>query len=216
MRTIHPGELDTAARAIEAGELVIVPTNRWYMICANASNADASGSIFAGKRRPSGKSLVYVVPSLAICEQHFQLGAEARKLAEQFWPGDLALLLPWRDPDDAARHAAVGSPALTTMAPGVLGELAARAKVPVAATTANISGDAGPNDRGPAVTLDEVHAFLAVSGLAVSVIVDGGVCPAANHMTIVDCFTPEAKLVRTGLVHQRAVTAALGREVRPS
>ncbi|MEU4347166.1 Sua5/YciO/YrdC/YwlC family protein [Streptomyces sp. NPDC023838] len=216
MRTIHPGELDTAARAIEAGELVIVPTNRWYMICADASNADASGSIFKGKRRPSGKSLAYVVPSLAVCEQRFQLGAEAWKLAQQFWPGDLALLLPWRDPDDAARHSAVGSPALTTMAPGVLGELAARAKVPVAATTANISGDAGPDDRGPAVTLAEVHAFLAASGLAVSVIVDGGVCPAANHMTIVDCFTPEAKLVRTGLVHQRAVTAALGREVRPA
>lgn len=216
MRIVHPGELDVAARAIESGELVIVPTNRWYMICADASNADASGSVFAGKRRPSGKSLAYIAPSLAVCEQHFQLSPEARKLAQQFWPGDLALLLPWRDPEDAARHAAVGSPALTTMAPGVLGELAARAKVPVAATTANISGDAGPDDHGPAVTLDEVHAFLAASGLAVSVIVDGGVCPAANHMTIVDCFTSETKLVRTGLVHQRAVTAALGREVRPS
>ncbi|QUI33030.1 Sua5/YciO/YrdC/YwlC family protein [Streptomyces alfalfae] len=216
MRIVYPSELDTAARAIEAGGLVIVPTNRWYMICADASNADAAGSIFEGKRRPTGKSLAYVTPSLTVCEQHFQLGAEARRLAQQFWPGDLALLLPWRDPDDAARHAAVGSPALTTMAPGFLGELAARAKVPVAATTANISGDAGPDDRGPAVTLDEVHTFLAASGLTVSVVVDGGVCPAANHMTIVDCFTPEAKLVRTGLVHQRAVNAVLGREVRPS
>lgn len=216
MRIVRPSELDSAARAIEAGELVIVPTARWYMICADASNADASGSIFTGKRRPSGKSLAYVAPSLAVCEQHFQLGAEARKLAEMFWPGDLALLLPWRNPEDAARHAAVGSPALATIAPGVLGELAARAKVPIAATTANISGDAGPDDLGPAVTLEEVHAFLAASGLTVSTIVDGGVCPAANHMTIVDCFTSEAKLVRTGLVHQRAVTAALGREVRAS
>lgn len=216
MRIVRPSELDSAARAIEAGELVIVPTARWYMICADASNADASGVIFQGKRRPSGKSLAYVAPSLAVCEQHFQLGAEARKLAETFWPGDLALLLPWRNPEDAACHAAVGSPALTTIAPGVLGELAARAKVPVAATTANISGDAGLDDLGPAVTLEEVHAFLAASGLTVSVIVDGGVCPAANHMTIVDCFTSEARLVRTGLVHQRAVTAALGREVRAS
>ncbi|MGI8311975.1 hypothetical protein [Saccharopolyspora hattusasensis] len=101
-------------------------------------------------------------------------------------------------------------------APGFLGELAARANVPVAATTANISGDAGPEDRGPAVTLDEVHTFLTTSGLTVSVIVDGGVCPAANHMTIIDCFTPEAKLVRTGLVHQRAVAATLGRDIRAS
>ncbi|MDX6349382.1 MAG: L-threonylcarbamoyladenylate synthase, partial [Streptomyces sp.] len=36
----------------------------------------------------------------------------------------------------------------------------------------------------------------------------------ANHMTIVDCFTPQARLIRTGLVHQRAISAALGRDVR--
>lgn len=86
--------------------------------------------------------------------------------------------------------------------------------MPLAATTANISGDAGPNDPGPAITLDQVHAFLAVSGLEPDFIVDGGVCPAVNHLTIVDCFTSEARLVRTGLVHQRAVSAALGTEIR--
>jgi L-threonylcarbamoyladenylate synthase len=216
MRIIRPEALDIAARAIEAGELVIVPTARWYMICTDASNADASASIFEGKKRPSAKSLAYVAPSLAVCDQHFRLSDEARRLAESFWPGDLALLLPWRSPEAASRHASVGSPALTTIASGVLGELAARAKVPVAATTANISGDAGPDDLGPAITLEEVHTFLAASGLKVSVLVDGGVCPAANHLTIVDCFTPEAKLVRTGLVHQRAVAAALGREITTS
>ncbi|MEV0702670.1 Sua5/YciO/YrdC/YwlC family protein [Saccharopolyspora sp. NPDC050389] len=216
MRVTSPNELDTAVRAIEAGELIIVPTQRWYMICTDASNGDACDTIFKGKRRPSTKSLAYVAPSLTACEEHFQLSDEARKLAKMFWPGDLALLLPWRNPEDAARYVAVGSPALTTVAPGFLGELAARSNVPVAATTANISGDAGPDDRGPAVILDEVQAFLATSGLTVSVIVDGGVCPTANHMTIIDCFTPEAKLVRTGLVHQRAVAAALGREVQAS
>jgi L-threonylcarbamoyladenylate synthase len=202
MQIITPRDIDLAARAIESGELVIVPTSRWYMICADASNAQACDSIFKGKRRPGAKSLAYVAPSLASCQEHFELSAEAERLATMFWPGDLALLLPWRRPEDAARHTAVGSPALTTVAPGV------------AATTANISGDAGPADLGPAVTIEEVHDFLAASGLTPSVIVDGGVCPAANHMTIVDCFTPEAKLVRTGLVHQRAVSAALGREIK--
>lgn len=66
------------------------------------------------------------------------------------------------------------------------------------------------------MTLDEAHDFLAASGITVPVIVDGGICPAANHMTIVDCFTAEARLVRTGIVHQRALAAALGRELRKS
>lgn len=212
MRVVDPQDLSLAVHAIEAGELVIVPTQRWYMICADASNAEACASIFRGKRRPSGKSLAFVAPTLQSCKERFHLSEDALRLATMFWPGDLALLLPWQNPEEAAQHTAVGSPALTTVAPGVLGELASASKVPLAATTANVSGDAGPEDRGPAVALDEVHTFLEVSGLTASVIIDGGVCPAANHLTIVDCFTPEAKLVRTGLVHQRAISAALGRE----
>ncbi|MFM9542565.1 L-threonylcarbamoyladenylate synthase [Streptomyces turgidiscabies] len=214
MRLIHPTDLDIAARAIEAGELVIVPTKRWYMICADAGNPDACKRIFDGKKRPPGKSLAFVLPSLEACEQRFQLTPEARRLADAFWPGDLALLLPWRDPADAAGYTAVGSPALTTYDSGLLGRLASLSTAPVAATTVNISGDAGPDDPGPAITLDEVNHFLTTTGVGASVIVDGGICPAANHMTIVDCFTPEARLVRTGLVHQRAISAALGRDVR--
>jgi L-threonylcarbamoyladenylate synthase len=36
---------------------------------------------------------------------------------------------------------------------------------------------------------------------------------ADNHMTIVDCSTGEAVLTRPGLVHRRALSAALGREI---
>ncbi|MEU1535253.1 L-threonylcarbamoyladenylate synthase [Streptomyces fagopyri] len=214
MRVIGPEDLEVAAQAIEDGGLVVVPTRRWYMVCADASNARACDDIITGKRRPSGKPLAYVATSTASCEERFILSPEAGRLAAAFWPGDLALLLPWKNPEDTAQFAAVGSPALVTIAPGILGDLASTVKVPLAATTANISGDAGPNDPGPAITLDQVHAFLAVSGLEPDFIVDGGVCPAVNHLTIVDCFTPEARLVRTGLIHQRAISAALDTEIR--
>ncbi|NVI89329.1 L-threonylcarbamoyladenylate synthase [Actinomadura sp. BRA 177] len=213
MRIVNPERLDAAVRAIESGELVVVPTSRWYMVCAAANNDDLCRKIFSGKRRPNSKPLVYVAPSLASCGERFALTGEARSLAEAFWPGDLALLLPWRAPEDAAAHRAVGSPALVTVAPGILGEFARRARIPIAATTANISGDADPGDRGPAITAQEVADFAVSVGLPISVTVDGGICPAANHMTIVDCFVPEARLVRTGLVHQRALNAALNRPI---
>jgi L-threonylcarbamoyladenylate synthase len=213
MRVVSPAELDVAVTAIKAGELVIVPTNRWYMICGNAADNDTCRSIFDGKRRPEVKPLCFVAPSFADYDRYFHLSAEATKLAEAFWPGDLALLLPWRDPQDAAKYSAVGSPALTTNAPGILGELAIAARMPIAATTANISGNGGPDDRGPAVTIHEVEDFLADSGIKVAAAIDGGICPTANHMTIVDCFTDESKLTRTGLIHQRAVAAAIGRSL---
>ena len=74
-----------------------------------------------------------------------------------------------------------------------------------------ISGDAGPSDRGPAISVAEVKEFLTEAGLSVSVVIDGGVCPAANHMTIVDCSSEKATMVRAGVVHERAIEAALGR-----
>lgn len=213
MRSIRLGAIHEAAHALEAGGLVVVPTRRWYMICADATNAAACRSIFEAKQRPLAKSLVLAIPSSDHCERQFLVHHEARLLMDAFWPGDLALLLPWRDEHATARYPSVGAPALVTQSSDALGKLAEMAAVPVAATTVNVSVDAHLDAPGPAITVDEVDAFLKLSNVSVSVVVDGGVCPAANHLTIVDCATPEARLVRAGLVHERAVSAALGREV---
>nr|WSX78548.1 Sua5/YciO/YrdC/YwlC family protein [Streptomyces sp. NBC_00899] len=213
MRSIPLDRINEAARAVEAGGLVIVPTRRWYMICADATNEAACRSIFEAKQRPLTKSLVLVSPSADHCERHFVVHHEAQKLMEAFWPGDLALLLPWRDEQTSARYTAVGAPALVTRSSDALGKLAEAAAVPVAATTVNVSGDAHVDAPGPSITIDEVQSFLKLTEVPVSVVLDGGVCPAADHLAIVDCVTPEARLVRAGLVHERALAAALGREL---
>lgn len=38
MRLISPDDLDLAVQAVAAGELVVLPTRRWYMICASAGD----------------------------------------------------------------------------------------------------------------------------------------------------------------------------------
>ncbi|MFD9047945.1 L-threonylcarbamoyladenylate synthase [Streptomyces zaomyceticus] len=210
MQVIPPTDIDTAAAAIEAGRLVVVPTARWYMICADAANPDACKAILEGKQRPKNKPLALVAPDQDRARDMLHFTPDAERLAAAFWPGDLALFLPWRDPDDATRYCVVGSPALTTHAAGPLGDLARAVPGLLAATTVNVSGDASPDDRGPAITLAEVEEFLTGAGLD-AVVMNGGVCPAANHLTIVDCASDQTSLVRAGLVHSRALAAALGR-----
>lgn len=210
LKIIKASQIELAVQALEAGELVIVPTRRWYMICANAQDSTACDRVFLRKRRPSGKSLACVMRSTSMAEELFVVRSDARRLMQAFWPGDLALILPWRDVNVGKKHAAVGTPdALVIQESGVLGELAQRTSVNIAATTANISGDAGPSDPGPAITVAEVARFVDKSELAVAVCVDGGICPIAHHLTIVDCTGTDAKLVRDGVVHKRAVAAAL-------
>ncbi|MEV6598809.1 Sua5/YciO/YrdC/YwlC family protein [Actinoplanes sp. NPDC051346] len=209
MRRVPPSDVAIAARAIEAGELVIVPTDRWYMICCDAGNARACAAIFAAKKRPADKSLALVADTIDTVNRHFALTPDAQALAEEFWPGHLALRLPWRDATTAQAYSAVGTPeALVTIAPDVLGDLAANATCLVAATTANISGDGGTS---PSINIPEVAQFIAAAGIGDPLVIDGGVCSIANHLTIVRC-TPEATVVvREGVVHSRSVTAALHR-----
>ena len=215
MHPINPAQITDAARALEHGSLVVVPTSRWYMVCADATNTEACERIFTAKKRPTGKSLVLVSPSLRHAQATFSMTAAASALATAFWPGDLALVLPWADP--AHGYDTVGTPnAHVTVTTGHLGALAAEATAPVAATTINTSGDAHSSHPGPAITLTEVQSFLAGSRLDVAVTIDGGICPLADHMTIVDCTQPAARITRTGVVHQRAVHAALAPPNQPA
>ncbi len=207
MELISPKNLDLAVQAVTAGKLVVLPTKRWYMICANARDPGACERIFAGKRRPQSKSLAYVVPHVSAADNLFVMTRHARQLASAFWPGDLAMILRWSDIGIGQQHQPVGVPgALVTLDPGPLGQLALESPVPIAATTVNISNT---DFAGPAITMAEVQQFLVESGVEVTYGLDGGICPLAHHLTIVDCMDTEAKIIRSGVVHERAVNAAI-------
>ncbi|WP_326564387.1 L-threonylcarbamoyladenylate synthase [Micromonospora peucetia] len=208
MKLIRPDELPLAIEALEAGELVVVPTRRWYMICANARDHDACARIYAGKGRPRSKSLAYILPSPDAADELFVMTLAAIQLASVFWPGDLAMVLRWRGSERARQHQPVGVPnALVNLDPGPLGQIARQSSVPVAATTANFSDPT--STFGPAITATEVESFVAKSEISVAYCIDGGISPLANHLTIVDCTETQAKIARSGVVHARAVDAAL-------
>jgi L-threonylcarbamoyladenylate synthase len=210
MKLIGPDELQLAAEALARGDLVVMPTRRWYMVCADASNADTCERIFRAKKRPQAKSLAYVVPDREVAASKFAMSEGAYRLAREFWPGDLAMLLPWREEELGSAHPPVGVPnALVVHEAGVLGELARISSVPIGATTINISGPPNAPGPGPAITLAEVRRFSDEHDLAISYAVDDGICPTASHLTIVDCTLPEPQIIRPGIVHDRAVAAAL-------
>jgi L-threonylcarbamoyladenylate synthase len=211
-RVLAPDDLDVAVRAVEGGELIVAPTNRWYMVCCDAGAPEACARVYAAKRRPAEKSLLLVLPDVAAASHYFEIGDHAKRLINALWPGDLALRLRWKGRRLGDRYAAVGAEvALVANLRGVLGSLARRASVLLAATSANFSGDANAGGTPPAICLAEVLRFGAESPVEMAAVIDGGVCPEATHMTIVDCSMPESipEIVRQGTVHPRAIAAAL-------
>ncbi|MFF4673995.1 L-threonylcarbamoyladenylate synthase [Streptomyces sp. NPDC001279] len=208
MDVFTPTQLSDAARLLAAGEVVAVPTPRWYMLCARAADLAATNAIFRAKQRPGTKPLLLLLDSPATAETLFDLSDDARLLAGGLWPGDLALRLPWKSGVEPVT--AVGSPALVGCPDGVLGRLVALVGESLAAAVCSISTPTAGDEDHPALTAGQVVAFDRTAGAGIAAVVDGGICPHGRHMTIVDCpASTAARLHREGTVHARAVEAAL-------
>ena len=141
-----PPSLRLAADALRRGALVAFPTETVYGLGANALDRNAVESIFQAKGRPTNNPLIVHVAELS------QLDMVARdyhstlfgQLTTRFWPGPLTLVLP-KHPDLPAAVTAGGHTVAVRMPnhPVAL-ELLKFAGVPIAAPSANRSGELSP------------------------------------------------------------------------
>jgi len=207
VRVASPARIAECAEAVDAGEIIVLPTRRWYMLCTDSTDERACAQLFVGKGRPSGKPLALVAGSNADVEARFRLSPAARRLAAAFWPGDLGLRLPWAV-SEAGRWWLGMDGALVTRDPWLVGELAARTRNPPATTVVSRSTAADAADREPALTLAEVEQFVDRTSLPVRIVIDGGVCPIGRGLSVVDCMS-EPRVVREGAVHAKALGAVL-------
>ncbi|WP_287980380.1 L-threonylcarbamoyladenylate synthase [Sphingomonas sp.] len=166
-----------AAARITAGEPVAVPTETVYGLAADATNAQAVARIYAAKGRPSFNPLIVHVADLAAAEALAVFDADARLLAERFWPGPLTLVLPLRV---GAPIASLVTAGLTTVALRVPRHRAMQAVLaasgrPLAAPSANASNGISPT------RAEHVAASL---GTRIGLILDDGATDAGLESTI--------------------------------
>jgi L-threonylcarbamoyladenylate synthase len=210
LKIIKAADLAECVAVLDGGGIVALPTRRWYMLCADSTRADACRRIFAGKGRVTTKSLALVMPSNEAVAAQFSLSTGARRLADQLWPGDLALLLPWSQPGSARGRWWLGTgTAMVTRDPWLLGEVASRTINPPATTVVSRSDGENAVARQPALSPAEVSRFVERTSTPVDILVDGGVCPLGRGLTVVDCSSVPPRLIREGAVHPRALREVL-------
>ena len=84
-----------AARLLNQGELVALPTETVYGIAADARNGAAVRKIFEAKGRPQDNPLIVHIYGMEMLHGIVtQVPVRARKLAEAFWPGPLTMVMP--------------------------------------------------------------------------------------------------------------------------
>ena len=193
-----------AVAALAAGRLVALPTETVYGLGADATDGRAVAGIYAAKGRPSFNPLIAHVPDLASAETHGVFDADARRLAEAFWPGPLTLVVPKRAESPIADIVTAGLDSVGLRVPAEPTTLAILARLgrPVAAPSANRSGRVSPTSAA------DVAGDL---GEKVAVIVDAGPSPVGVESTIVAVLDGTARLLRPGGVARAAIEAVLGR-----
>jgi tRNA threonylcarbamoyl adenosine modification protein (Sua5/YciO/YrdC/YwlC family) len=178
-----------AAQAVEAGSVVVLPTDTLYGIGADAFNPAAVTSLLAAKGRGRDMPVPVLVGSWSTIDGLVgHVTAEARELIEAFWPGGLTLIvehapsLAW-DLGDARGTVAIRMP-LHAVALELLDITG-----PMAVSSANRTA------MPPAATAQEAYDQL---GELVAVYLDGGPVPIGRPSTIIDMTGEVPRLVRAG------------------
>lgn len=202
-----PTSIDEAARALQRGALLGLPTETVYGLAADAENDAAVAAIFAAKGRPSNHPLiVHVADAAAITRFAKEVPIFAQQLIDAFWPGPLTLILPRRAGMVAAATGGQDSVGLRCPSHPVAHSLlqaCMQLKPPVwgvAAPSANRFGRVSPT------TAAHVQSEFGPELL----VLDGGECAVGIESTIVDCTRGVPVLLRPGAVSRDDIERACG------
>lgn len=91
---MHPFSVIEAVIALNAGKLVGVPTDTVYGVAALPSSETGMNALFELKGRGPEHPIALLVADLEQAHELVSITAMAQRLAEEFWPGPLTLVLP--------------------------------------------------------------------------------------------------------------------------
>ena len=168
--------------ALESGAVIVLPTDTVYGVAAALSHPDAVRRIFRIKKRPRSKPLPVLVDGLEQARLLGRFGRDARQAAQDGWPGPVTLVVP-----SISDLSLLGGDGTTVglRAPDHAFALKVLSLAgPLAATSANISGNQTPS------TIEDIRADL---GDDVDLYVDDGPHAQAPS-SVISLIGPPRKL----------------------
>ncbi len=194
-----------AATALRAGHLVAFPTETVYGLGADATNEIAIGKVYRAKGRPVDHPLIVHIASIAqLSEWASEIPDYAIKLARDFWPGPMTLILKRTD---LAKDFVTGGQGTVgvripaqPVALALLEEFTKQGGKGIAAPSANRYGAVSPTT-APAV-MEELLKHLDVNH---DRILDGGACLVGLESTIIDCTGEYPRILRPGAISKEMI-----------
>lgn len=180
------------AEVLEAGGVAVFPTETVYGIGVITGNADALAKLRRLKGRAEGKPFQFLAADMEMARH--SLGAvfstKAKKLANNYWPGPLTIVVP-----DGTGDGTLGIRVPDSL---FVYELCKRLERPIIASSANPAGSVPPLSAGAA----------DVFGEEIDILVDGGPIVDGIPSTVVRCIGDEYEILRCGGVSAADIESA--------
>jgi len=204
---ILPANIESIAVAVQIlarGGLVAFPTDTVYGVGAHGFSPEAIERLYIAKERPEEKA----IPLLIAKREDLSLVSKevpemAWRLIERFWPGGLTLVLPKAPGLPDILCAGGDSVAVRMPDHPIALALIEAVGVPLATTSANISGHPSP------VMAEEVQRELEGR---IELILDGGRCPGGISSTVLDLTMEPPTILRLGPVSKEEIEVLLSGE----
>jgi L-threonylcarbamoyladenylate synthase len=180
-----------AARTVKQGGLVVYPIDTVYGLGCDLFNVKAVKKLFKAKGERKNKPLPILASSLKAVERIAYMNKNARRIAEEFWPGPLTLVLPKKP----------ALPIIVTCNSASVGVRIPNHKVALKLITLCggllVGTSANKTGAKPSKTAQEAVIQLDEK---VDIILDDGPTPLGQESSIVDLTQGEPKILREGTI----------------
>ena len=200
---ITPESVALAARLLQQGELVALPTETVYGIAADARNGEAVKKIFEAKGRPQDNPLIVHICGMEMLNGIVsEVPERAKKLAAAFWPGPLTMVMPRGPEVSDVTCAGLDTVGVRMPSHPVVQQVIKASGVAFAAPSANLSGKPSPTNAPD--TLADMDGRLPL-------ILDGGESNVGVESTVVAVTGEHPMLLRPGYVTKEQMEAEVAR-----
>ena len=205
---VNEESIALAAKLLQQGELVALPTETVYGIAADARNGEAVKKIFEAKGRPQDNPLIVHICGMEMLHGIVsEVPERAKKLAAAFWPGPLTMVMPRGPEVSEVTCAGLDTVGVRMPSHPVVQAVIKASGVAFAAPSANLSGKPSPTNAQ--------DVFTDMDG-RLPLILDGGECDVGVESTVISVVGEKPTLFRPGHITLEDLERALGEEVEVS
>lgn len=173
-----PVALNEAIKVLQAGGVVVCPTDTVYGFLALAENKKAVEKIYKIKKRPKKKPLAVFVKDFKMAESLAEINESQKKILKQKWPGKYTFILPYK----LNKTIALRIPKYK-----FLNDLLKKINKPLAQTSVNISGNP------PILAIGDIIERFGKQNI---LIIDGGNLKKSSPSRIIDLTSKDLTTIR--------------------